>query len=240
MAIEITTSRLRLREFRPGDWRAVHAFGSDPEVMRYMLAGDPFTERRSRAYVAEAIAWAKEVPRTNYGFAITLLASGQLIGGCRLGITDRERREADVGYGIHRSYWNQGYGTEALRALLEFGFGELGLSRIVAEVVAANARSIRVLQKAGMKPEAEFRDRLWFDGRWWDSYRYALTSEEWKAVSRGHAGASSARGASVAGIVSTTAPGDGGPAKKESLGNCQGCDGSALAGTGAPGGDDVS
>jgi len=178
--VEITTSRLRLRELRPGDWRAVHAFGSDREVMRFMLAGGPFTERQSRAYVAEAMAWAREVPRTNYVFAITLLPGGELIGGCRLGITSHERREADVGYGIRRDHWNQGYGTETLRALLHFGFSELKLNRICAEVVAANARSIRVLEKAGMRREAEFKERLWFEERWWDSYLYALERREWE------------------------------------------------------------
>lgn len=180
----ITTDRLILRDFRLTDWLAVHEFCSDPEVMRFMLAGEPWTEARSRAYVEEAIAGAERHPRRNFWLAIVQRSDDRVIGSCRLSLLDEISREADVGYGLHRAFWKRGYGTEALSGLLRLGFGELGLHRISAVVVAANTASVRTLERVGMCREGQLREKYWLEGKWWDAYLYALLEHEWRAKHR--------------------------------------------------------
>jgi [ribosomal protein S5]-alanine N-acetyltransferase len=175
----ITTERLMLRAFVPDDWQAVHAFCSDPEVMRFMLAGEPYTQERSQGYVHGAIMWAQQAPRWNYGLAIVLRAENQLIGGCRLGLADESRREADIGFGLNRRYWQQGYGTEVVRAMLRVGFATLQLHRIFAEIFAANTASYRTLEKAGMRREGHLQEKYWLEGMWWDVYYYAILERDW-------------------------------------------------------------
>jgi RimJ/RimL family protein N-acetyltransferase len=176
----IVTARLLLREVEAGDWQAIYQWCSDPEVVRFNLSGGPSTEERSRAYVQQAIAWAKEQPRRDCAFAIILRADGQLIGGCRLRVIDPDSRVADIGFGLYRQFWGQGFATEAVRALLSFGFEEPGMHHLSGEPIAANTASIRVMEKVGMRREGHFRERYWFEDRWWDSFHYAILDHEWQ------------------------------------------------------------
>ena len=90
-----------------------------------------------------------------------------------------KRREGNIGYELDPVYWGYGYATEAARAMLAFGFDDLGLHRIRAECVADNVASVHVLQKLGMRCEAHFREDEYFNGRWWESLVYAMLHHEW-------------------------------------------------------------
>ena len=70
--------------------------------------------------------------------------------------------------------------TEAARAMMRFGFAELGVHRIWAECVADNVASARVLDQLGMRREARFREHQWARGRWWDTLIYAILDHEWR------------------------------------------------------------
>ena len=107
-------------------------------------------------------------------------AEGRVIGGCGLDITHLEWREGEIGYHLHPAYWGQGYATEAARALVGFGFEHLKLHRIVADCLAENPASARVMQKAGMQQEAHFRQNQWMAGRWQDTLAYAILASEWQ------------------------------------------------------------
>ena len=74
----------------------------------------------------------QDEPRTTFELAVTLAASGDLIGGCRLGMVTPRRREASIGYAFRRDQWGNGYATEAAGALLRLGFEQLGAHRIFA------------------------------------------------------------------------------------------------------------
>ena len=176
----LTTERLRLREFEEGDWPAVLAYQSDPRYLRY-YAWEGRTEGEVRDFVRRFIALRDEQPRLKYQLAITLRLDGQLIGNCGIRMGRPDAREADLGYELDPRYWGQGYATEAARALLAFGFEELGLHRIWANCVADNVGSARVLEKVGMRQEGRLRDKEWYKGRWWDTLLYAILEDEWRA-----------------------------------------------------------
>jgi len=92
-------------------------------------------------------------------FAITHREQGFFMGGIGLMI-DREHERAEVGYWIGEPYWNQGYCTEAARAVLKYGFEVLKLNRIHANHFKRNPASGRVMQKIGMKHEGSLRQHV--------------------------------------------------------------------------------
>jgi len=176
------TERLLIREFRASDWRAVHADASDPETVRYLDWG-PNTESDTKKFVKLAISYRSERPRTHYELAVTLRATGELIGGC--GIEKRPaRKDGVVGYCLNRAHWNKGCGTEATRALIEFGFTELDLHRISARVDSENIASGRVLEKAGMTLEGHLREDFPLRGGWRDTLIYGILKREWESHRR--------------------------------------------------------
>jgi [ribosomal protein S5]-alanine N-acetyltransferase len=177
----LTTDRLILRDFVESDWRAVLEYQSDPAYLRY----NPWwhrTELDVRSSVRMFISWSEEVPRKKFQFAIVLKREEQLIGNCGLRKQNPQTRVADLGYEIDRRYWGYGYATEASRALLKFGFEQLGLHRVWAYCIAENVASARVLEKIGMKCEGLQRESEWMKNRWWDTLHYAILDREWRRM----------------------------------------------------------
>lgn len=183
----LKTERLLLREFEEDDWSSVLSYQTDPRYLRY----SPWTERTeadAREFIGTFIAWRQEQPRTKFQFAIALLAEDRLIGTCGIRLartvephSDRSSVwEADIGYELDSQFWGHGYATEAVRALLTFGFEQLGLHRIWAHCLAENTASIRLLERIGMRREGHLRENEWQQGRWHDTLTYAILAQEWE------------------------------------------------------------
>jgi ribosomal-protein-alanine N-acetyltransferase len=85
----------------------------------------------------------------------------------------------EILYLLNRQYWGHGYATEAVRAVLGFGFRELGLHRVYATCRPANVASSRVMEKVGMQREGHLRRHRWMKGAWHDSLLYAILEDEW-------------------------------------------------------------
>jgi RimJ/RimL family protein N-acetyltransferase len=111
-------------------------------------------------------------------FAITLKPSGELIGAVGLTIQTQHER-AELGYWVGKTWWGQGYCTEAARAVLEFGFAALGLNRILAYHLSRNPTSGRVMQKLGMRHEGQLRQHV----KKWDTFEdvdlYGVLKSDW-------------------------------------------------------------
>jgi ribosomal-protein-alanine N-acetyltransferase len=177
----IRTERLVLRDFEEADWEAVHSYGSDLEVVRYMDWG-PNTEEETKKFIQRAIAHRKEQPRRIYTLAIVLKPENKLIGGCGIYVSNPENQEGWIGYCLNRNFWGQGYATETAKGLLKFGFDQLNLHRIFATCDPANIASAHVLEKIGMQREGHFREHKWAKGKWRDSLLYAVLDYEWKQL----------------------------------------------------------
>ncbi len=176
--MRLETTRLVLREFVEEDWPALHAFESDPEAVRYQ-GYDARTVEACRAYVRQCLVDPTERPRRVYDLAVVRRVEGDLIGRSGLKIEDAALREGKLWYILHRAHWGRGYIPEAARALLDFGFTEVGLHRVWADCDPANAASVRVLEKLGLRREAHFRENAWLKGAWVDSLIYAVLDREW-------------------------------------------------------------
>ncbi|HWZ58450.1 MAG TPA: GNAT family N-acetyltransferase [Gemmatimonadaceae bacterium] len=174
----IRTARLCLREFRATDEGDIHAYASDPEVVRYASWG-PNTIVETRAVLDAWLGEQRHWPRSSVTLAIELVAEGRLVGAIRLDERDAVHRSGDFGYTISRGYWNHGIATEAGRGVLGAAFGVLGWHRAWATCDTRNGASRRVLEKLGLRREGEMRQDTVRRGVWADTYLYAILSEEW-------------------------------------------------------------
>jgi RimJ/RimL family protein N-acetyltransferase len=161
-----------IRDFAPGEEAAVHEYASDPEVVRFMVWG-PNTPQQTADFLARKLA-PHPAPRWEFELAVVLKAEQRLVGGVGLRIRSAAHREGDIGYVLNRRYWNRGIVTEASKAMLDFGFGELGLHRIYATCDPENRPSARVMEKLGMKYEGHLRQNLFEKGHWRDTLLYAI------------------------------------------------------------------
>lgn len=122
---------------------------------------------------------------TKVVFAIELAATDGLAGAVGLEI-DRPFAKATLGYWIGKPFWNQGYATEAAKAIVDYAFRDLGLNRIASSHLTRNPASGRVMQKIGMAHEGTLRQ----DTIKWDVYEdlhvYGLLKEDWeRSTTRG-------------------------------------------------------
>jgi len=173
----LRSERLHLREFQDGDFEAVHAYGSDPEVVRYMVWG-PNSEDDTREFLKRARGLADADPRVGYDLAVTLGDTGELVGGIGIYI---DGSNAMLGYCFARPAWGKGYATEAGELVIEFGFETMGVHRIWAGCDPDNRGSIRVLEKLGMTREGHLREESRIRGEWRDTLLFAILADEWRA-----------------------------------------------------------
>jgi len=137
----------------------------------------PYSEEQARQWIAgfaDLFAQGKVVV-----FGMTLKREASLAGTIGLRDIDAEHSQAELGFWVAVEYWGQGYATEAARAVIGFGFGQLGLNRIYAHHMVRNPASGRVLTKVGMKPEGLLRQRVRKWGMFEDVVPLAMLRKEW-------------------------------------------------------------
>ena len=114
-------------------------------------------------------------------FAATIPPDDRLIGEFMLRVTDEANRQGEIGWTIHPDQQGHGYATEGAREMLRLGFDELGLHRIVGRRGPAERGSLRIMEKLGMRLEAEHRDTLFLKGEWVGATVYAMLEDEWRS-----------------------------------------------------------
>ena len=174
----ITSERVDLREFRPEDEGAIHAYASDPEVTMHTGWG-PNDRETTRSVLRHWIVDQQAWPRNSIPLGIELRSERKLIGST--GFASISDATGIFGFVLHKSYWGYGFATEACHALLRFGFGDLNLHRVTAECFVEQTRSVRIFEKLGMRREAHCLKNIRKAGAWRDTYSYALLDTEWKA-----------------------------------------------------------
>jgi len=161
-----------LRPLEPSDFRAVHAYATDAEVVRFMDWG-PNTLDDTTVFLERMIRSAQGSPRTQFPLALVPSGGEEPVGVVELQIGSAEHRRADLGYVLARAAWGHGYASEAAAAMLRFGFGELGLHKISATCDPDNRGSARVLEKIGMRREGLLKEHFLVRGQWRDRLLWA-------------------------------------------------------------------
>jgi len=174
---ELSTERLVLRQLRLGDAAAVAAGAGDRRVAAYLIeVPSPYPIALARRWVAHRIAWWHE--GRGVTFAVTLAEEpDMLLGTVSLRRYVRDRR-AELGYWLAQPVWGHGFATEAARAAVDFGFRDLGLARVYAQVLADNRASLRVLDKLGMVNEGVKRQHVHKARRLHDVVLYGVLRDE--------------------------------------------------------------
>jgi ribosomal-protein-alanine N-acetyltransferase len=153
------------------------AFVSHPSVAR-ATPEIGTTEAEARAYVDRQCALQPFERDQCFDLAIERRADGRVIG--LLSLICGDHRQAAIGWGLGVAHRGQSYATEAARALLAYGFSDLDLHRIYAKTSSRNPGSYRVMERLGMRREAELREAEFHDGAWVDVLIYGLLAAEWR------------------------------------------------------------
>lgn len=174
----LETERLVLRRVRLGDAEDVFAYASDPGITRYLSWEAHRSVEDSREFLRSVLERCRRGEPAGWG--LVYKASGRLVGtgGFDAGVWPEHAR-AEVGCVISGEVSGLGLGTEALRAMISFGFKELGLNRIEARCTPGNTASVRIMEKAGMTYEGTAREREFSKGAFRDVESYAILRREY-------------------------------------------------------------
>ena len=187
MQVFVETQRLVLRRFTMADVDNLVGLDADPDVMNFITGGMPTPRDEIKNEVLPAfLAYYERFD--GYGFwAAIEKPAGEFLGWFHF--RPREGAsldEAELGYRLRKSAWGKGYATEGSRALIRKGFTEFGVRRVVAEAMAVNLASRRVMEKAGLTLVRSFR-QPWpypIEGDELGDVEYALDKADWEQQDR--------------------------------------------------------
>jgi len=182
--VYLETERLTLRRLTEADADNLFDLDADPEVMRHLTGGIPHTrDEIVRKVLPHYLSYYARY--TDYGFwAAIEWGTGTFLGWFHFRPYASAPEEIELGYRLMRSAWGRGYATEGSRALIQKGFTDLGVTKVVADALVANVRSRRVMEALGLRLESKFvcgEDEL--PGRDENArygVKYALTKADWE------------------------------------------------------------
>ena len=190
MQVFLETGRLVLRRFTGDDIDHLVELDSDPEVMRFINGGRPTPRDEIENDVLPGFLGYYE-RYAGYGFwAAVERSTGRFIGWFHFRpAKEAPPDEVELGYRLRRSAWHKGYATEGSRALIDNGFAELGVQRVVAFTMVVNVASRRVMEKAGLRFVRVFHQPWpdYIEGEEEGDVEYALLRSEWEQATRSDA-----------------------------------------------------
>lgn len=177
--IEIATERLYLKRIEKSDATSMHSnFAGDDRVSQYMSWDSFKTVKDVEKCIDE---WQEEYKKDDtYYWGIYLKSSNEIIGTVYLLTEDSIAKVASLSYCIGYSYWDNGYTCEAVKAIIDFAFTNVGYNRVEAYHAKSNTQSARVMQKAGMKLDGTLRQRCKTFNGFEDCIYYSILKEEYK------------------------------------------------------------
>ncbi|MDI6531291.1 MULTISPECIES: GNAT family N-acetyltransferase [Bacillus] len=175
---KLETERLLLRELTLLDAEAMFHYFSKESVIRY-FGMDSF-ENIEQAKTTIQTFRKRNEEGSVFRWGIEKKGTDQLIGTCGFHLINKHHKRAEIGYELDDTYWGQGYATEALQAMLAYGFETLHLIRIAAVVYIENEASRNLLKKAGFQEEGLLRKYMIQNDVAHDTVVYSLLKEDWQ------------------------------------------------------------
>jgi len=175
---QLETDRLILREMTSDDVGFYFRhFNNDKIVEGCCFPGPKTLEAAKEELERYCIKPFKENRGIRWG--IVRKGGNELIGTCGYYDWIKTACRAEIGYDLDPAYWGQGIMTEALRAMLKYGFEKMGLNRIQAIIDSKNTRSLKLVHRLGFKKEGVFRERSYFNGHFLDDVCFSFLKKEW-------------------------------------------------------------
>jgi RimJ/RimL family protein N-acetyltransferase len=179
--MERNTSRLRLDALQPADAEALFGYRGDPDLSRFQ-GWRPASMAEAADFIGRQAGASLDTPDSWFQRAIRLREDGMLIGDLGIHLPADVEGSVEFGVSIAPAHQGRGYACEAVRAVFELVFGQLGRHRIHASVDPRNLASMAMLRALGMRQEAHHRESLWLHGEWVDDVVFALLASEWRAT----------------------------------------------------------
>jgi [ribosomal protein S5]-alanine N-acetyltransferase len=180
---ELETERFSLREIVPADAEDLYRIFSDEETMRYWSCRPYTTIDQARRLIDGISKLVRDGAGIHWG--ITLRGDNRLIGKCGYNEWRKAHRRGDISYIVAREQWGKGVVSEAMCAVLDFGFDQMNLHSVEAGVTPGNDGSTRMLQKLGFRLEGHLRESYLAEDVFVDSLIYSLLRRDWEASRNG-------------------------------------------------------
>ena len=168
----LETERLVLDTWQSSDWAAFRPIATDPEVMRCITGGIPWTDEQIRSFVERQVRLCAD--RGYCRWKLIEKATDELIGFCGVGAW-RDEPDPEIGWWLARRCWGRGLATEAARPALRDAFERVRLERIISVAMPENTASTRIMEKLGLKFECAF------ESEGFRFVRYAISRSEYEA-----------------------------------------------------------
>ncbi len=170
------TARLRLRPVVQADLPALLLVNGDDAVTHHL----PYD---TWANLADAQAWLERIAkRVEEGHTLQLVmervADSTVIGAAILFAYDAASSRAEIGYVLGRAHWGQGYASEAVRALTQHCFEQVGMRRLEAQVNPSNTASCKLIESLGFQLEGHLRDRYTAKGNTYGVHLYGKLASD--------------------------------------------------------------
>lgn len=167
----LETSRLKLRRITADDVMPIFKLRSDPQAMKYVPRPLAVTPEDALKHIQ--MIDQKVIENEGINWAITIKGNDDFIGIIGLFVIKKEDFRAEIGYMLLPEHHNNGYVSEAIERVLEYGFQGLKLHSVEAIIDPDNIASEKVLQKNGFIKEAHLRENGFWDGRFIDTVIYS-------------------------------------------------------------------
>ncbi len=168
----LTTDRLVLRKTKIEDAEEVFIMRSDPELLRYVDRDPAKTIDEARSFIQ--LITDNLDNNVGVSWAMTLKDNDKMIGSIAIWRIDKENHRGEIGYVLLTEYQGKGLMLEAIQAVADYGFKEMKLHSLEANINPDNLASQHVLERAGFVREAYFRENYYYNGKFIDSAIYSL------------------------------------------------------------------
>ncbi|WP_306350364.1 GNAT family N-acetyltransferase [Flavobacterium sp. '19STA2R22 D10 B1'] len=178
--IQLETERLVLRDLSIKDNEVIHQLLSNPETNEFSTLEVPKNVTATKKIVSQWIEEQEKTDRTSHIFAIINQETNEFIGLISIQLNQSKFNAGEIWYKLHPYFWKEGYATESVNAILNFGFHTLNLHRIESKCAINNTDSIKVLKKSGFVQEGCKRKALPLKMGWTDCYFFGILDEDFK------------------------------------------------------------
>lgn len=175
----LTTERLVLRALKPSDEQTIFRLRTEPQVIQH-IARLPYTDTLQATNFITFINKASANNESIF-WAITQKESGAMIGTACIWNINKANERAEIGYDLLPEHQGKGWMSEAIAIVIKYGFNDMKLHSLEANINPANNASIKLAERAGFIKEAHFKENVLFEGEWRDTLIYSLLAKNFKA-----------------------------------------------------------
>jgi ribosomal-protein-alanine N-acetyltransferase len=176
----LSTERLTLRTFELSDADEVQRMAGSQKIAETTTnIPHPYLDGMAEEWISKHQEWFEK--NISVDFAIEIKESKKLIGNISL-MLDSTKHKAEIGYWIDEEFWNKGFCTEALKAVIKYAFTARSINKITSRHLVTNPASGKVMVKSGLAQEGYLKQDVYKNGHYFDTLVYGLVKTDWMAM----------------------------------------------------------